>query len=409
MSQDEKKKTIWIINQDASTPETGYGGRHYYFSEALARKGYNVTLVAASYHHLMHKQPKCTGRYSVERRAGFKVVWVKVGYYKKASSKGRVLNWFLFSWRLRGLCDQLDETPDTIVYSSPSLLGFVGAEHVANKVSAKLIFDVRDIWPLTLIQLGGYSNSHPFIKLLQWIEDRAYKNSDIVISNLSNSVQHMRDRGMDGKKFSWIPNGFSSDEASTPTPLSSEIVDKIPSDAFVVGYSGSIGTANANDVLLRAAAILKEHQDIYFVLVGAGEEKSSLVDYARKENLHNVVFIEPIQKKQIQSLLRYFSCCFFGVRDEAIYQFGIGANKIPEYMFSGKPIVMSYSGKDDPVSKSGAGITVPADDHGKLAAAILKINSLPDDEKNKMGIRGREFAFDNYDYSRIVCELEKLL
>lgn len=409
MGQIQKKKTIWIVNQDASTPETGYAGRSYYLSEALAKNGHNVTLVAASYHHLMHKIPECSGRYDVENRGVFKVVWVKVGNYKEASSKGRVFNWFRFAWRLIGLGRQLDDEPDTIIYSSPSLLGYVGAEYLAHQMRAKLIFDVRDIWPLTLIQLGGYSKAHPFIKLLQWVENRAYKKSDVVISNLSNSVEHMCARGMDKKKFSWIPNGFSIDEVSCPSPLSREVVDQIPASGLIVGYAGSIGTANANDVLLKAAAILKDYRDIFFVLVGAGKEKESLIEYAKSENLINVTFIDPVPKKQIQNLLEMFSCCFFGVRDEPIYQFGIGANKIPEYMFSGKPVIMSYSGAGDPISKSGAGVVVPAGDHQKLANGILELYDLSSDELKVMGFRGKKFAIENFDYDSIACHLEKLL
>ncbi|QJQ99358.1 glycosyltransferase family 4 protein [Halomonas sp. PGE1] len=403
------KKTVWIINQDASTPETGYAGRSYYLSQALSRKGHNVKLVVASYHHLMHSPPECSGLYSEEVRDGFQIIWVKVGRYKDASSKGRVLNWFRFAWLLRGLVGQFGEKPDSVIYSSPSLLGYVGAEYLSRKTGARLIFDVRDIWPLTLVHLGGYSIHHPFIKLLQWIEDRAYKNSDIVISNLSNSVEHMCARGMDRKKFHWVPNGFSLDEVSFPSPLSIDIKDQIPKSGFVVGYAGSVGLANANNILLEAAKALKSYGDIYFVIVGDGAEKKILSEFARKEKLSNVIFIDSIPKKQIQSLLSFFSCCYFGVRDEPIYQFGIGANKIPEYMFSGRPVVMSYSGRGDPVSKAGSGIVVPAGDHLNLADAILTLYSLSDNEMAEMGECGKKFATENFDYDCIASQLEELL
>jgi len=45
----------------------------------------------------------------------------------------------------------------------------------AKKFKARLFYEVKDIWPLTLIEIGGYSPNHPFIKLMEWFERFAYK------------------------------------------------------------------------------------------------------------------------------------------------------------------------------------------------------------------------------------------
>ena len=74
----------------------------------------------------------------------------------------------------------MSDKPDAILYSSPALVGFLGVKYLSNEYpDARLVFEVRDIWPLTLVELGGYSPKHPFIRLLQWIEDKAYRDSDI--------------------------------------------------------------------------------------------------------------------------------------------------------------------------------------------------------------------------------------
>ena len=53
-----QKKTIWIINQYASTPISGMGGRHYYLAKYLAKKGYKGYLIASSYSHLLKNPPQ---------------------------------------------------------------------------------------------------------------------------------------------------------------------------------------------------------------------------------------------------------------------------------------------------------------------------------------------------------------
>lgn len=44
--------------------------------------------------------------------------------------------------------------------------------------------------------ISGYSSKHPLIKLMQWTEDKAYRDADVVLSNLPYSVDHMVQRGM---------------------------------------------------------------------------------------------------------------------------------------------------------------------------------------------------------------------
>jgi hypothetical protein len=92
--------------------------------------------------------------------------------------------------------------------SSPSPIYFSGAEVLAKKSGARLVFVVLDIWPLTLTEIGSYSSKHPFIRFMQWVGDKAYRDSDAVVSNLKNAIDHMLSRKIDKAKFSWIPNGF---------------------------------------------------------------------------------------------------------------------------------------------------------------------------------------------------------
>ncbi|MBE0494660.1 MAG: glycosyltransferase family 4 protein [Thiomicrospira sp.] len=407
MVDSTKQKTFWLINQYASTPETGMGGRHFYLAKELAKQGHTVYLIAASYTHLLRKPPALKDEYKIEDVAGFKFVWVKVPEYGDAHDKKRVLNWFKFAWKLSKLPKVIVDKPDAILFSSPSLIPFLGAQRLARKFNAKLAFEVRDIWPLTLVELGGYSPKHPFIRLMQWMEDKAYRDSDVVLSNLPNAVEHMVQRGMDKAKFSWIPNGFDLDEVSQTQPIAESVINSLPKDKFIVGYAGTLGVANALDTLIEAAEILKDQTDIAFVLVGGGKEKPCLVEKA--QSLNNVIFIEPIKKAQIQTMLKQFDVCFIGWRNESIYRFGIAPNKLPEYMMSAKPIVHSYSGSFDFVVKADAGISVPPENPQAVAEAVLKLKAMSTQERTELGQNGRNYAIQNHDYAKLAEKLAKVL
>ncbi|ANF26723.1 glycosyltransferase family 4 protein [Stutzerimonas stutzeri] len=404
------KKTIWLINQYASTPETGIGGRHYYFARELAKQGHQVYLIAASYTHLLRHPAEVKNDFKVDAVEGFNIVWVKVAKYTGAHSKKRILNWFSFAWKLRGLKHINLESPDAIVYSSPSLIGFLGAKHLASYYDAYLAFEVRDIWPLTLVELGGYTPQHPFIRFLQWVEDKAYRDADFVISNLKNSVAHMTERGMIYSKFSWIANGFSMDEVAQKQSLSQKTIDQLVDDKFIVGYAGTFGFANALDSLVLAAELLKDNKDVVFCLVGDGKEKKNLERLVSGKNLSNVRFVDAIPKVQIQSMLDRFDVCFIGLTADPLFRFGVSPNKLFDYFYSAKPIIYAIeSGPYTPVTDSQSGIQIPAENPEAIADAVVRIYQKTKSERAMLGQNGRRYAVENHEYASLARKLTKAL
>lgn len=403
------KKTIWIVHQDASTPDTGFGGRHFYLAEEMAKRGHNVYVIASSVNHQAYTQPKLVGKFTFEEISGFTFVWVKMPLYDTARSKQRAINWLLFPWRIQKLAKMIPSKPDIVLCSSPPPIAFLGAQRLAKKFSAKLVFEVRDIWPLTLIELGGYSPRHPFIRFMHWVECRAYRDSDKVLSNLRNSVEHMVKNGLIREKFAWIANGFSLSEVNQNATISPEVAQQLPKNKFIIGYTGTLGFANSLITLLETAEMLKKNTAIHFVLVGRGQEKEQLKEFVENKKLSNVTFIDPIPKVQVQDMLSKFNACFIGWRKDELYNFGIGANKIPEYLYSGKPIIHAYSGACDPVEEWQAGLLAEAENPKAIADAILKLYQMPEQQRLKMGENGRKAALEEYEYGMLAKKLEDVL
>jgi glycosyltransferase involved in cell wall biosynthesis len=402
-------KTIWIINQYASTPETSIGGRHFHLARELALRGHTIYLIAASYTHVLRNPPIINENYEIKLIDNIYFVWIKVPFYSNAHSKKRILNWFIFSIKLLFLTKLKINTPNVILMSSPSLIPFLSAVYIARKLKIRLVFEVRDIWPLTFIELGGYSKNNPFIRFLQWIEDKAYRDADRIISNLPMSWIHMVNRGMEKTKFTWIPNGFSRDDIQNLKQLDESVKNQIPSQKFIIGYAGTIGTANALEYLIEAANILKYNREIMIIIVGDGRTKSSLIDLKKLYKLNNVIFINSIPKDQVQSLLSLFDICYIGWRNHPIYRYGISANKIFEYLVSEKPILHSYSGVFDIIKEGDCGLTVPAEDPQAIAKSILEFKSMNINERIRLGKNGKKYAEQNFDYSKLATKLFNVL
>ncbi|MDP3959227.1 MAG: glycosyltransferase family 4 protein [Pseudorhodobacter sp.] len=400
---------ILMINEYSSTPATGMGGRTHYLSRELARLGHEVTVIAARHHHLLRDDASDTPLPDEEMVDGYRFLRIAVPRYAHAHDKRRILAWFTFAWRLARFDLGKIGRPDVILYSSPSLVGFLGAERLARRCGARLVFEVRDIWPLTLMEIGGYSQRHPFIRFLQWVEDRAYRVSDAVVSNAEGSVSHMTTCGMNPEKFTWVANGFLHEEVTRRDPLPIDLAAQLPKNTFIVGYTGTLGAANSMETLLEAAKLLKNADDVSFVIVGKGRSEPELRSFVERHALANVHFLEPIPKKQIQSMLATFDACFIGWRNSTLYRVGVAANKIYDYLYSGKPILHSYSGAYDPVQTYNAGISVEAENPAALAAAILKLRDMPESERRRLGENGHRAALEHFEYGILARKLEHVL
>lgn len=403
---DNNLKTIVFVNQYSTTTKVGLGGRHFYLGNELSKMGHTVYLVAGSYSHLQHSSPELLDDFLVEKiNDKFSFIWLKLPKYEHAHSKMRIINEFIFSRKLKAIPDIINKKPDVVIHSSPSLISQFGSNWVAKYYKCPFVFEVRDPWPLTLTEIGGYSKKHPFIVYMQWVENQAYKNADYVFANFFNAVEHMVSCGMDKNKFTWLPNGISIDELKNKHALGQKERVQVPNDKFIVGYTGTLGEANAMSYLIDTADILSSYPDIHFVIVGNGKNKKSLIDYSRSLNLKNITFIDPIPKTQVQSMLELFDVCYIGWNKNRMYRLGVAANKIPEYMYSAKPIIHSYSGAGDLIKQAGSGISVPAENAQEVADAILKLKSLSSTEREAMGKRGKDFITENFTYEKIAKKL----
>ena len=397
-------KNIWIINEYAGTPYHGMTFRHYYLAKELVRLGYKVTIFTSSFSHYKLKQHlEVKNTFTKENIDGIDFIWVRMPNYRAPKSLGRIRNWFLFAFKLLFIPFLKLEKPDSILVSSLPLHPIVSGKYLSNKYKAKLIFEVRDIWPLSAIELGGYSPKNPFIKHLQWLEDFAYKKADAVVTVLANAYEHMKTRGLEESKFNYIPNGILIDEMSQIEELDEKTLKQIPKDKFIVGYAGTFGIANALDSFIEAAKMSKNYENIAFVLVGDGKEKEKLLKLSK--NCSNIYFVDVVKKNQVQSVLKYFDVCYIGWKNENIYNYGIAANKIFDYMFSGKSILHSYSAKNDIVQISNSGINVEAENPQAIVEGVLRLYNMPKEEREEMGNNAKKYVIENHDYKYLAKKL----
>jgi len=395
---------ILIINHYAGSPIYGMEFRPFYIGREWAKNGHQVTVVAASFSHLRSTQPAV----SRECIDSVEYVWMRTPRYE-GNGLGRVIN--ITSFVVQLLCRSLRIAqryrPQIVVASSTYPLDVFPAFCIARLSNAKLIFEVHDLWPLTPIELGGMSSKHPFVMLTQVAEDFGYRMADRVVSILPCAGAYMRSRGLCEHKLVHVPNGIDVAEwDSVDEPLGdlhSTVLERLRNEnRFVVAYVGAHGLANALESVVGAAALL--HKDpIAFLLVGKGPEKQKLQSACAERKLSNVVFLPPVPKGVIPTLLARVDVLFISLRRSPIFRFGISPNKLMDYMMAGKPIIQAIEARNDMVADSQCGLTIPPEDTHALAAATRHLMSLPEAERSAMGDRGRQYVITHHDY-RILAQ-----
>jgi glycosyltransferase involved in cell wall biosynthesis len=397
---------IWIVNQYAGSPEHGMEYRHYYLGRELAARGHVVALVSGGYSHLFTRAPHLRGAFTLEELDGLRYCWVAVPHYRRAISVGRVVNMVAFAVRLVHLPTDRLSPPDAILVSSPSLFPIVTASRWARRWDARLVFEVRDIWPLTLRELGGLSRWHPLVAVMQWFEDYAYRVSDRVVSVLPGAAGHMVSRGMAATKFRYLPNGIDLSTAAVGGDAPEAVRAAVLPGTFTVGFVGTLARANALETLIDAARLLVD-DDVQVVVVGHGAEREGLM--ARAGDLSNVTFVGPIPKEQVVAAIRLFDACYVGYRRSSLYRFGVSPNKLYDYMAAGRPILFAAEALNRPVDEAACGRTVAPEDPSALAAAIRSLAASPPDRRAQLGANARAYVAARHNYAVLADELAAIL
>ena len=393
-----KNKTIWILNQTAGKPDSGWGERHYFLSKYWAKNGWNTTVFSGSYNHLFSNQPKTSYKTFTKENIekGITFSWVKIKKYNP-NSIFKLWSMLVFAWKILFIPFDEYEKPSIIIISSMPLFSVIPAYYLSKKHNAKLIFEVRDLWPQTPIHLKGYSKWHPVVIVMTMIEKLGYRKSDAIVSVLPNAYHYINKISKEPSKFNYIPNGIDEDLVGNES-LPKEIIDKIPTDKFIVGYTGTLGLANAMEYLIDAAELLKDELNIHFVIVGDGYLKEKFKN--QTANLNNITFIDKIKKAQVQTMIKYFDICYVGRYDSPLYKHGVSYNKYFDYMLARKPILESSNLIKDPVELSSCGIIVKPENAEEIKNGILVFKSLSTEKMNKFGENGYNYVkkYHNFDY-----------
>lgn len=387
---------ILVVTHAGGSPYIGPNMRWYYLGQALKPLGVNVEIVSSSNFHKYIEPPTITGPFARQNIDGLNYHWIRTRPYSSRGIKQvfNQIDYILGCYRFQKmLCDQ---KPDVVIASSPHPLVNFPAASIARKTGADFIFEVRDLWPEILLELGKFDKWHPYILMLRFAEKYGVKRARKIISVKQGDLEYFKKvYSVSDGQFSYIPNGFLPDNNQFSSP---EILSKIRVRyRFLVGYVGAISAYYGLKHFVELAKRFKEDKDVGFIIIGKGDGEQRLMENIQKNNLNHCHLLGAFSKHLIPACIEQFDICYVGLQDLAVHQYGISCNKIYEYMYAGKPIIGSYVAGHDPIAQAQCGITAPPGDYDTLTNGLRCL--IRDGELRQLyGERARKYFEDNHNF-----------
>ena len=399
-------KNVWILNHYAKEPGGAGGTRHYGLARHLRKHGWRTSVIASSFELTTGRQRLADReRTRISDFDGVPFLWIRTPQYE-GNGGGRMGNMLTYAARVllpkstKGL-----ERPDVIVGSSVHPFAAWSGAILAKRWQVPFVFEVRDLWPQTLVDLGRLRERSIVTNVLRKLEKWLYDRADRIVVLLPQADEYIVPLGVPKHKIVWIPNGVELEDYPDPRqPLIHE--------GFTLMYFGAHGQANGLDCVLKAMAELQRRPEMSHVrlrMIGDGPFKPSLLKLAEELQLANVEFADPVPKREIPTVAAEADAFVFNLIDAPVFNYGISSNKLFDFFAAARPIIFCCKSSNNPVAEAHAGITVPPGEPAALSQAIAMLALMPAGERNQMGRAGRAYVERSHGVDSLAARFANML
>jgi glycosyltransferase involved in cell wall biosynthesis len=385
--------TILLHQAFASKDDPG-GTRHYELGRRLVAQGHRFTVVASDVSYTTGRRVVLTNKLVTESlEDGIRLLRVYTYSAVNRSYFLRVIS-FLFFMVTSFAVGVTAGKPDVVMGTTPPIFQAVSAWLLSVLRRRPFLLEVRDLWPEFAIDIGLLKNPL-LIKVARLLEGFLYSHADHILVNSPAYREYLIEKGIKAEKISFIANGVDP-EMFDPHGRAEDFRRRYNLEGkFVVTYAGAIGMANDIDVLIGAAAAIKERSDIQVLIVGDGKERKRLEEQAKRLGLRNVTFTGAFPKSQMNIALAGSDACVAILRNIMMFRTTY-PNKVFDYMAAGRPTILAIDGViREVVEAADGGIFVQPGDSNLLAKAITDLADDPQRAK-EMGIRAHAYVVEHF-------------
>ena len=319
---------------------------------------------------------------------------------RKAHERMRNYASFCLSATLRGLTLP---RPDVIIATSPQLLVGLSGWWLAFARQIPFVFEVRDLWPESLVAVG-VGNEYSLLHLaLGEIAKFLYKRSDRIVVVTPAFQEHlMQHWKVPAEKIDVVENGVEADLFAPASSAANLALRKElgAEGKFLICYIGTMGMAHGLETLLDAAAQLQRgNSNVQFLLVGEGAEKARIKSQAQSLGLANLCFLDQQPREKIPAFISASDACLVLLKKTDVFKTVI-PTKMLEFMSCARPVILGVEGQARQIiEESGAGLAIPPENADALVDAIQQL-SADRELGTAMGQKGRAYIQQNLSRGR---------
>lgn len=268
--------------------------------------------------------------------------------------------------------------------------------------SIPILFWIQDLWPESLAATGAI-RSKKVLGLVNHLVRFLYNKSDLILVQSRAFISSVEKQGINPDRIEYLPYSYEN----IYKPVSVNERDMHLPKGFRIMFAGNIGAAQDFPTILSAAIKLQQYADIQWIILGDGRRRVWVEQEVEKQGLKNCIHL--LGRHPMELMPHYFAAAdvlLVTLKKEPIFALTIPA-KIQSYMACRRPIIAALDGEGGHlITESGAGLSVSAEDPDALAGAVLTMYRMSKEERDAMGMRGREYCEANFNREMLIDRLE---
>jgi len=341
-----------------------------------------------------------------ENRDGIRVIrtWMYLGSSENVIT--RSLNYVLFAFTVL-YASFLAKNPDVVVATTPQFFSGVAGLIVSRLKRRPFVLEVRDLWPDSIVQLLQLRRGI-LVRFLETIERALYKSTAGIVVNSRAFIDHIATFGVPKERIALIYNGVDPSlfqvRERDPQLLQEYGLD----GRFLVAYIGTLGMAHGLVTVLDAAELLRDLEDVVFVLIGDGADRVRLEQEIRERGLENVRLLGLRPRSEIPRWLASIDVSLVLLRDIPVLE-TVVPSKIFETLAEARPVLVAGRGEiRRMIEEAKAGFVIDPETPDQLARAIRYIRSHPEEAQTRAQA-GRDWVAANFQRDDLARTMARFL
>jgi len=403
---DNMKKVLFLTHY--FPPEvTAAANRTFEHIKRWQQQGLKVTVITNYPNHPNGEIPEDYQNklFTRENYRGIEVIRVKTYATPNKGTYRRTLN-FIVYFLMSIWVSFYTKKVDVIIATSPQFLCGLAGAVIKRMKNKPFILEIRDLWPDSIIAVGALKEGNPVIKFLEFLEKKMYNAATHIIPLTNAFKDHIAECGYSKENITVIPNSVDLKQLENVVEVNTDFKKN---GKFVCSYIGTFGMAHKLGTILDTAALLREEEDIHFLLIGDGAERKKLVEKKEKMGLDNVTLLPLQPKKNIPYFLELSDIGLIVLRDSKLFETVI-PSKIFEYMAKDNALILSMpKGETTRLLNQGQfGVWVPPQSPRKFAGQIKQLYNNRDKVK-AMAREGKHLVENYYNRDTLAGKMAKII